>query len=73
MKSILVLAGLTCGLWVVGSKNLLYWVGEMSEWFQGDNGPIITHVIYETLKLVARIILGGYGCYRLLKDLVGHD
>jgi hypothetical protein len=73
MRAMLVTAGLICGLWVVGSRNLLYWVGEMSEWFQGDNGPIVTHVIFETLKLIARIVFGGYGCYKLLKELLGVD
>jgi hypothetical protein len=69
LNTTLVLAAAICGLWIAGSRNLLYWVHEMSRWIDGDNGPDVLHVIYETVKLVVRITIGGYGCYGLLKKI----
>lgn len=60
-----------CGFWMVRSRDLLYWTHEMSEWVNRDNGPNVLHIIYETIKLILRITIGGYGCYRLFKKLTG--
>jgi hypothetical protein len=66
---ILVLAATVCGVWVAGSRNLLYWANEMSGLIKGDNGPDFFKVMHETIKLVLRITIGGYGSFGLLKRL----
>ena len=71
LKTVLVLAAAVCGFWVVGSRNLLYWTHEMSEWINGDNGPDILHMFCETVKLAVRIIIASYWFYILLRKLIG--
>ena len=71
LKTALALVAVVCGFWVVGSRNLLYWTHLMSEWINGDNGPDVFLVLYETLKLIVRTAIGGYGFYELLKKLMG--
>jgi hypothetical protein len=71
LDAALFFAAAVCGFWMVGSRNLLYWTHEMSEWINGDNGPDVLHIIHETVKLILRITIGGYGCYGLFKNLTG--
>jgi hypothetical protein len=69
LNAILGLVAAVCGFWVAGSRNLLYWAQEMSRWIDGDNGPDIVEIVCETVKLVSRITIGGYGVFKLLKSL----
>jgi hypothetical protein len=69
LNTALVLAAVICGFWVAGSRNLIHWAHEMSGWIIGDNGPDVLHIIYETVKLIVRITIGGYGSYGLLRKV----
>lgn len=67
LKTAFILAATGCGFWVAGSRNILYWTYEMSGWINGDNGPDVVHIAYETVKLSARVTIAGYGSYGLLR------
>lgn len=62
--------GLSCGFWVVGSRNLEDWVAMMNEWAIGDQGPDHIYVFLESCKLISRIALGSYGAFKLLKVIL---
>lgn len=70
LRAALALVAAVCGFWVAGNSNLLYWIHEMSGWINGDNGPDLFHVLYETVKLIVRITIGGFGSYELLRRLI---
>ena len=42
----------------------------MSDWIQGELGPDLTDVLYETITLAMRIGIGSYGSYGLMACVV---
>lgn len=68
MNVTLAIASTICGFWKVGSRNLSHWVNVVSEWIQGEDGPDIIHVGYETAILAVKVAAGVVDVMEPLSD-----
>lgn len=61
---------LGCGLVVAGRANFHTWAVEVDSYIADDERSSLIFVVYESGYLIARVVVGGYGGYALLRDYV---
>jgi len=69
-RSLLALVGFACGFWVAGRRNLVFWIEEVNTFLVGDIGPDPVTMMAETFEVLMRILIGGYGVYKILQNIV---
>ena len=65
-----VLLSLICGIFIAGRLHFLHWAHEFDRYRAGTEDDALVLIIYETVYLLLRIFMGGYGSYAVFRDLI---
>jgi hypothetical protein len=70
-RLISVVLSLICGVLIAGRLHLKQWAHELVRYRTGTENDALVSIIYETVYLLLRIFVGGYGSYAVFRDLIG--
>ena len=65
-----VLLSLICGIFIAGRLHFKHWAHEIDQYRAGTEDDALVSIIYETVYLLLRIFVGGYGSYAVFRDLI---
>ena len=65
-----ILLSLICGIFIAGRLHLKQWAHEFIRYQTGTENDTLVSIICETLYLLLRIFVGGYGSYAVFRDLL---
>ena len=64
---------LICGIFIAGRLHLKQWAHEIDQYRAGTENDAfqLVSIAYETVYLLLRVLVGGYGSYAVFRDLIG--
>lgn len=62
---------LICGIFIAGRLHLKQWAHEFVQYRDGKGNDALVSIVFESVYLLLRILVGGYGGYALFRDLIG--
>jgi hypothetical protein len=62
---------LICGIFIAGRLHLKQWAHELAGYSSGTGNDALVSIVFETVYLLLRIFVGGYGSYAVFRDLIG--
>lgn len=66
-----VAGSLICGIFIAGRLRLKLWAHEFVRYRDEKENDALVSFVYETVYLLLRIFVGGYGSYAVFRDLIG--
>jgi len=70
-RLISVAISLICGVSIAGRLHLKLWAHEFVQYQDGKENDALVSIVFETVYLLLRILVGGYGSYAVFRDLIG--
>lgn len=61
---------LMCGIFITGRLHIKQWAHELVRYQTGSDNDALVSIVYETVYLLLRILVGGYGSYAVFRDLI---
>lgn len=61
---------LICGIFIAGRLHLKQWAHEFINYRTGTEKDAFVSIVFETVYLLLRIFVGGYGSYAVFRDLI---
>jgi hypothetical protein len=62
---------LICGIFIAGRSHFKHWAHENTRYQTTRNNDALVSIVFETVYLLLRIFVGGYGSYAVFRDLIG--
>lgn len=70
-RIIAVVIGLLSGMYVAGRVHFHQWAHEIDIYRAGQDDGALVSALFETMHLIVRILIGGYGGYAVFRDIIG--
>ena len=64
-----ILLSLICGIFIAGRLHFHQWALELDRYRTGTESGALISLVYETVYLLLRILVGGYGSFAVSRDL----
>jgi hypothetical protein len=70
-RLISVALSLICGIFTTGRLYFKHWAHELARYRTTRDNDALVSIVFETVYLLLRIFVGGYGSYAIFRDLIG--
>jgi hypothetical protein len=70
-RLISVALSLICGIFIAGRLHFKHWAHELARYQTVRDNDALVSIVFDTLYLLLRIFVGGYGSYAVFRDLIG--
>lgn len=70
-RLISIATSLICGIFIAGRLHFKLWAHELVRYQNGKANDALVSIVFDTVYLLLRIFVGGYGSYAVFRDLIG--